>query len=402
MVQFTTTLQQPTAPDLSVVLGNQTQGIKASWIDVIDNGQYRIQLREQGTSWFAEEATVGQNTTEHTFTNLVEGVVYEVRLRAETDDVTTDWTDTVSQDTFSPFDFLRVQRRGTYVDLEWETNISTGDGLFIYRTFENEPIFPEDYEIVADLGFTEERYTEGLWGGEDVTYAITAYDSNGNESSEETDYFDPCADEDLTRDLVGGLPGYYPSSERSSNYDLLEPIGERLCNHEAIIDVIDDASGVQTARDMEELEALGELIQTYPREGESLEHYRARLIAEYALSSGTGTIRSLLETAAGILDVQPSSITFSEPAGGENGTAQLGLPAQAIDDTDLTENDLIDILDRLIAAGYRLTAQIIGTLVYISPADYAADNHDPAKGYDGLDNGGEPKDNGGTYAGLIT
>lgn len=208
--------------------------------------------------------------------------------------------------------------------------------------------------------------------------------------------------DEITRALAGGLPGYYPSSDESSNYDLLEPVGKHLGENANDILRIEDASSVEEARSIAELEELGKMVDTAPLEDEALEHYRARLIAEFALSSGAGTIRSLIETAAGVIDVPVDQIDFNEPAGGERGTAQLGLPGAAIEDLGLTEAFLIDILDQLVAAGYRLTAQIIGTFTYINPADYASNAHDPERGYDGLDTNGDPKDNGGTYAGLIT
>lgn len=208
--------------------------------------------------------------------------------------------------------------------------------------------------------------------------------------------------DEITRVLAGGLPGYYPGSDESSNYDLLEPIGKHLGESGNDITRIEDASSVEEARSIAELEELGKMVDTAPLENEPLEHYRARLIAEFAVSSGAGTIRSLIETAAGILDVSADQIDFNEPAGGERGTAQVGLPGQQLEELGLSESFLIDILDQLVAAGYRLTAQVIGTFTYINPTDYASNAHDPDRGYDGLTEGGDPKDNGGTYAGLIT
>lgn len=271
--------------------------------------------------------------------------------------------------------------------------------------------------------------------------------------------------DDTTEHLVGGLPPYYPSSAESSNYDLLSPIGDELDNNEDDIEEVDRSLTIQTVgrvdynvsngetvtipegetwvfRDVtvngtlvidgeliaksvdqsngtvtnngtldtgtgyrdeivDRLQALAQPIDLPPEESEAVEHYRARILAEFSLTTSRGTIEDLIVTAAEILDVDESSIGFSEPSGGENGTAEISLPTAALDQYELDDQDLVSVLDRLIPAGYRLTGFRGGTFTYITPADYDVDNHDASLGYDGLDGNGDPNGNGGTYAGLI-
>lgn len=149
------------------------------------------------------------------------------------------------------------------------------------------------------------------------------------------------------------------------------------------------------------LEELAKLIDVSPRDGEGVEHYQARIIAEYSLVTGRGTIEDLINTTAEILSTNPSNIEFNEPSGGENGTAELTLPGAPLNEHELDDAELVSILDRLIPAGYRLEGLRTGTFTYITPAQYDISDFNTSRGYDGLDGNGDPKDNGGTYAGVI-
>lgn len=208
--------------------------------------------------------------------------------------------------------------------------------------------------------------------------------------------------EEVTRELARGLPEYYPSSPENDNYTLLEAIGDRLTSADEDIGEVNSATTIQDADSLDELQALGELVDTPPRDGETLEHYRARLLAEYSIVTSKATIEDLLETASEILSMNQSGLTYGEPSAGEHGTAELGVPAPRLDDLNLSNSDLVNILDRIIPAGYRLNVFQRGTFTYITPGDYNSDLHDADLGYDGLDGNGDPKDTGGTYSGVIS
>lgn len=150
------------------------------------------------------------------------------------------------------------------------------------------------------------------------------------------------------------------------------------------------------------LHELGKLVEVTPQDGESIERYRTRILVEYSLSSNKGTTEDVLQTAALILGVRTKDLGYTESIGGENGAIQITVPQQAVDDIKLTEAEIADFLDRLIAAGYRIDTRVLGTFAHISVDDYNNDNHDAQKGYDGLDSNGDPKDTGGTYAGVIS
>lgn len=266
--------------------------------------------------------------------------------------------------------------------------------------------------------------------------------------------------------LAAGLPDYFPSSDSSTNYDLLQPIADQLEKQDKDIETVDFASTVQSAgrqdltipageenvvpegerwmyrnvyiggvltvngtltaksvdidgelivnggglvdvddqyrqETLTQLRALGSLISVPPQEEERIEHYRARLIAEFSVLTGEATIDTLISTAAEILQTSQRNISFSEPYQGEHGTAEIGLPSVPLDEQQLNDTEVIQILDQLIPAGYRLQGLRTGTFTYISPSDYDVSNFDEDRGYDGLGANGEPKENGGTYAGVI-
>jgi hypothetical protein len=207
--------------------------------------------------------------------------------------------------------------------------------------------------------------------------------------------------EDIIDDIMSNLPSYYPNSPGTGNYKLILPIAKYIDSTDDDVQTISDAIDVKNADDIETLARLGKLVNVVPYENEGLEHYRARVLAEYALSTCEGTINDVLVNAANILDVSPESINYNEPVGNEYGTVELSFPKRAINESTLTDSELSTILDRLLPASYRIDTFIPGSFEYITPTEYNNNNHDSTKGYDGLDANGDPKDNGGTYAGVL-
>jgi len=156
----------------------------------------------------------------------------------------------------------------------------------------------------------------------------------------------------------------------------------------------------QLSEFIERLEKLGALVQVYPYDSETVAHYRARIIAEYAVMTCEGTNNDILVSISEILNVPKSSIEIVDRI--NPGEIEVRLPALALQNTELQDTEIGNILTRLLAASYSLEALQLGTFTYITPSQYDINDHDSELGYDGLDGNGDPKDNGGTYAGLIT
>lgn len=215
-------------------------------------------------------------------------------------------------------------------------------------------------------------------------------------------------------DLSAQLPVYMPKDPGSGNYRLLKPIAESINNASADIEATDRALTVQHASTIEQLERIARLIDLPPRRNEGLEHYRARILARFQLVTSEGTVSDLLNGVSTILGASVRNISYTELHTSESGVCQVGVPGKKLDNLQLSESDFATIAEDLIAGGFRIDVLRKGTFTYQPESDYtgpydsgsggydstALDSYAPY-GHDGLDTNGDPKDNGGTYAGLV-
>lgn len=209
--------------------------------------------------------------------------------------------------------------------------------------------------------------------------------------------------EETERELSRGLPDFMPRGKESGNRLLLRPAASELDDVATNIQHAEMAVQIQRAETIGQLREIGKELETLPQGSESVEHYRARLLAESQLMTSKGTISDVIGGAATVLGIEPENIDYNEPISGstENGTASLGVPSSALDSSDLTESEIASYVDKFASVGARIESIVLGTFTYITPNDYNAANFDATKAYDGLDTNGDPKDNGGTYAGVI-
>lgn len=205
------------------------------------------------------------------------------------------------------------------------------------------------------------------------------------------------------RELARGLPDYLPRGDGSNNRKLLRPISNSVDDITENIIHAEMAVQVQRAETIDQLAEIGKELELPPNEGETLEHYRARLLAESQLVTSKGTIEDVINGSAAVLGISGEDVVYESPALGstENGTASVRMPSDALEAAELDDQEIASYLDDLASAGARIEAVVSGTFTYISVSDYDSANHDATRGYDGLDTNGDPKDNGGTYAGLI-
>lgn len=213
-------------------------------------------------------------------------------------------------------------------------------------------------------------------------------------------------------DLFRGLPAWMPTDESSGNFKLLDVVGRNIDALDADIEAVDKASTPQDATSVAQLRQLAKLVALPPEGGESTSKYRARVIAEFQTYTAEGTARELIENAATLLDLDPEQIEYSQLS--ENGVVSLNIPNKALENVSLTGTQFADIIEKHVAAGYRVettlsgTFTYLGTTAYTGPYDAASGGYDSTqlasdatKGHDGLDINGDPKDTGGTYAGVI-
>jgi hypothetical protein len=203
---------------------------------------------------------------------------------------------------------------------------------------------------------------------------------------------------DSGRYILRRIPGWMPTDRTTGNFKLLDTVGHAIDRLDGDIDDLDKATTVQDAQTIDQLEQLAKLVDLPSQQGEGKEKYRGRLIAEFQQMTNEGTAGELIRNVATILDIEVEKIGFRKV---DHGVVQLTVPGEALDSLSITSSEFVTISGELIAAGFNLRAIRRGTFTHISPTTYNNGNSDPTRGYDGLDTNGDPKNNGGKYAGLI-
>jgi hypothetical protein len=211
--------------------------------------------------------------------------------------------------------------------------------------------------------------------------------------------------------ILRRIPDWMPTDRTTGNFKVLDTVGHAIDRLDDDIDSLDKATTVQYAETIDQLEELAKLVDLPSKQSEGKEKYRSRLIAEFQQMTNEGSTRELIENTATILDVDETKIGFKKV---HHGLVQLTIPGNALDSLSITSTEFVTITGELIAAGFNLRAIRRGTLTYLDESAYGGPydsanggydpgqlSSDPAKGHDGLDSNDDPKNNGGTYAGLI-
>lgn len=199
--------------------------------------------------------------------------------------------------------------------------------------------------------------------------------------------------------LLRRLPSWMPKAEDTGNFKLLDTVGRAIDRLDGDIRDIENANTVQHAESVPQLEELAKLVDLPSQESEPREKYRSRVIAEFQTMTTEGTPADVITNAATLLDVDPSAVKYTKL--NEHGVVSLGVPGNALESQNISDTEFVQIITKHAAAGYRIEATIRGTFTYINPSDYHDGNHTADRGYTSLDTTGEPKDAGGTYAGLL-
>ncbi|WP_330630653.1 hypothetical protein [Halocatena halophila] len=211
------------------------------------------------------------------------------------------------------------------------------------------------------------------------------------------------AEKSTNEELASRLPIWMPKDPDSGNYQLFTPLADTIDDLKSDLDDVNAATMPQTANSVEEIERLAIMVDVLPKKDESLEHYRARVISNYQLVTSEGTISDLLGGLATMLNVRENNFGYSEPHNSTSGygSVVVTIPLPALDQTALSGSEVASMADKLVPISYNVDILTRGTFTYINPTDYNNSNFEANKAYDGLDSNGDPKNNGGTYAGLL-
>jgi hypothetical protein len=198
--------------------------------------------------------------------------------------------------------------------------------------------------------------------------------------------------------ILRRLPAWMPTDESTGNFKLLDTVGHAVDRLEDDIEELDRATSVQDAETVPQLEELAKMVSLPSKQDEGTEKYRSHVLVEFQQVTNEGSINELVSNVATILDVEIEKIDYRKDG---HGSVTLAVPGNALDSLSITNDEFVEIATSLIAAGFNFSAVRRGTFTYITPTEYENANYEASKGYDGLDSDGNPKDNGGTYAGLI-
>ena len=162
--QFTTDL--PDASGLSLDATTQSE-MTASWDDTTNNGEYRIEGKEEEadteTSYSsANSATVGPATTAYTIANLLDGEKYSVRIRTQTDHVTGSWLEAADVTKLISADVPTVSGTSTTsIAIDWIRNSDFEGSQPIYRKRTDYDYPDGDLgRLVGTAGASETSFTD--------------------------------------------------------------------------------------------------------------------------------------------------------------------------------------------------------------------------------------------------
>lgn len=208
--------------------------------------------------------------------------------------------------------------------------------------------------------------------------------------------------DDPAIEMLDGLPVWLDDGSGSNNHDVFDPAGQQISPMQLDLHDMKFEMHIQTAQEWGSLEEIGYMVDLEPTEGEHIEHFRARILAEFLVITSSGTIWNLMNGLSIILGIDVSQIAdYQEYDTGWDIT--LRVPTMALDNTRLTAEEVAELGEKLLSPTKDLDILSRGTFYFRTPEYYnsRSDWTDYEYGWDGLDANGDPKDTGGTYAGIV-
>lgn len=119
-----------------------------------------------------------------------------------------------------------------------------------------------------------------------------------------------------------------------------------------------------------QLDRIGKLVQTPRHNGESDDHYRARLIVNFKQINAGGTIDDLKELSVVLLECSPDDVVIEEPFNIEPARIDLKIPSNIIESSGFTVQQYADYLREIKAAGVKLIGIQLGGFTHRSESDF--------------------------------
>lgn len=170
-------------------------------------------------------------------------------------------------------------------------------------------------------------------------------------------------------DLINNFDYPKPLNRNPNIYGLLGVIGEETNRLDLDIEHLYDQRFLETATGSE-LEKLAEEVGITRRDGETDEHLRKRVYAEYAALRSDTSYEQFATAVMDITDASKNDFIITTPPNTKNNKViELTLQQTVAEESVLTENEFVDFLNRALSVDARVDITLEGTFGFAGDAD---------------------------------
>lgn len=192
--------------------------------------------------------------------------------------------------------------------------------------------------------------------------------------------------------LKAELNGWIPSEGNVEA--MLAASAESMAEFDQTKHRVGNALNIQSAETIDDLRKWGEIVEEYPDQSDSVELYKKKVLTKFQQLSVSGRPGEILDYTSELLGIEGEKIQIQNVE--NNPSFQVTIPSQSVQNSKLDNVDIERLLSNVSAATYSSIIQVLGSLKYISEAEYNNNNYDTSAGYATLDNNGDVT-SGGTY-----
>lgn len=174
-------------------------------------------------------------------------------------------------------------------------------------------------------------------------------------------------------------------ADNSNNRRLFDALLTAADRIDSDIEDIYEQTHIDSATDRE-LDQFGELVNVERKSNESDDKYRARIKATFRASTMGSTFDQFTEFVSVVLNTDIDNIRFLTPYERFPATVDVSANSEIYDALNLTNQDVIELLERGVPAGHEVRVFEEGTFRLKSDGD----GDDPSKGLtsDAIETGG--------------
>ena len=162
------------------------------------------------------------------------------------------------------------------------------------------------------------------------------------------------------------------------------------------IEDVDNGLNIREASTKKEVVKASQELDIQPRNDETLEEFKRRVLQKYNSLTVDGSPSGILESISNLFNSNKENIKIKNVDG--EPVFEVEILADELDPKFGTVNSTLKLALDLTAANYALNFFREGDLDYISKSDYNSNNYDSSKGYATVDSDGNVT-SGGTYSG---